>query len=79
MDLHLQCKTQQQIADEIGLKQNTISDKIKEIMHFLQELSVNPNSEIPITYDYLAKKWHELSDFSLPLYNVWNTSKINNG
>ena len=62
LKLHLQCKTQEEIAELVGLKQNTIADKIKKINDFLQELSENPTSEIPIIYKEIAQKWIELSE-----------------
>ena len=33
-------KIQQEIGEIVGLKQNTIADKIKEIQQFLKELSI---------------------------------------
>ena len=46
----------------IGTKQNTIADKLKKINQFLQDLSENPNSEIPIIYEEMSEKWLELSE-----------------
>ncbi len=72
LDLHLQNMTQEEIGKIIGLKQNTINDKIAQIQQFLQELSENTELEIPIKYKEIAQKWQELSDFSPLLYNIWN-------
>ena len=72
LNLHLQCKTQEEIASLVGLKQNTIADKIKKIQSFLKELSENSDLEIPIIYSEIAKKWLELSEFKPQLYNIWN-------
>jgi len=74
--LHLRCKTQEEIAGEVGLKQNTVSDKINEIEHFSKEISENPNSEIPIKYQFLAEKVKVLSEFKTYLYNVWNVQRL---
>ena len=47
----------------VGLKHNTVSDKIKQISQFLEEMSENPISEIPTKYEFLADKWKEISEF----------------
>lgn len=67
LDLWLQCKTQEEIGNLLGMKQNTISDKIKEIEQFLNEISDSPISEIPIKYQFLSQKFKEISEFK-PLY-----------
>jgi len=76
--LHLQCKTQQEIAEIVGLKHNTIADKIKKIVTMLQYLSENPKSEIPTIFKEIGEKWLKLSEFKPELYNIWNQSKMNN-
>ena len=59
--------------------QQQISIKIKEIKKNIDNLYQNSDSDISIKYRFLQKKIHELYSFTPPLYNVWNTSKINNG
>jgi hypothetical protein len=56
----------------VGLKQNTVADKIKEIDCFLKELSDIPISEIPIKFKFLADFYTKISEFSPQLYNIWN-------
>ena len=70
-------RTQQQIADEIEIAR-TVYAKIKEIQKKIIEFAENPNMDIEQKYQFLAKKPRFLQDFSPSLYNVWNTSKINN-
>jgi DNA-directed RNA polymerase subunit F len=79
LDLHLQCKTQQEIASILGLKnQSTVSDKITKITQILEELSKNPISDLAIEYPNFALKHKLLSAFSPQLYNVWNLARNNN-
>jgi len=78
LDMHLQCYTQQEITEEIGITQQQISVKIKEIHQNINALQENPESEIDVKYEFLAEKINILQDFTPPLYNVWNISKINN-
>ena len=47
----------------VGLKHNTVSDKIKQISQFLKEISENAELPIPIKYEFLADKWRKMSEF----------------
>lgn len=76
LELHLRGLTQEEIGKEVGAKQNTISDKTKEIEQFMKEISENPNSEIPIKYRFLAERMKILSEFRPFLYNVWNVQRL---
>ena len=78
LDLYLQCMTQQEIAEEIGLTQGAITNKIKEIEQKYKEILVNPISEYLIKYSFLQQKIQNLLEFNPFLYNVWNVSSINN-
>lgn len=51
----------------VGLKQNTVTDKIKEIEQKFKEISENPQLEIPIKYEFLKQKIKEISEF-IPIY-----------
>ena len=79
LKLHLQCKTQQEIADLVGLNSHKVVgsklDKINENIEILEE---NPNSEIEPKYEFLKVKIQVLEEFKPQLYNIWNQSKINN-
>jgi DNA modification methylase/succinate dehydrogenase flavin-adding protein (antitoxin of CptAB toxin-antitoxin module) len=76
-DLFLQCKKQQEISDETGFPQTTISAKIREIDKFCELLTENPSLEIPIKYQFLKEKIKFLAGFSPLVYNVWNVHKEN--
>lgn len=78
-DLFLQCKKQQEISDETGFPQTTISAKIKEIDKICELLTENPALEIPIKYQFLKEKIKFLAEFSPLVYNVWNVHKENEG
>ena len=71
LDLWLQNKTQEEITNVVGLKQNTVSDKIKQISQFLKEISENAELPIPIKYEFLADKWRKMSEFQPIIYNIW--------
>ncbi len=79
LKLHLQCKTQQEIADLVGLNSHKVVgsklDKINENIEILEE---NPTSEIEPKYEFLQVKIQVLEEFKPQLYNIWNQSKINN-
>jgi len=67
----LQCHTQQQIAEYIGLPRGTIANKIIEIDEKCNDLLKNPDSELPTKFGFLAEKTLDCS-FEPKLYNVWN-------
>jgi len=77
LDLHLQCHTQQQIAEYIGLPRGTIANKIIEIDEKCNDLLKNPDSELPTKFGFLAEKTLDCS-FEPKLYNLWNTTTNNN-
>ena len=54
------CYTQQEIAEEIGIHKDTVS----EIVEVCQKKYPDTKS------DKLAK--YQDSDFELPIYNIWN-------
>lgn len=68
LDLHLQCKTQEEIGNEVGLARTSVLTKLKEIEQFIKEMSENPNSEIPTIYKEIGQKWKEMSEFKPQLY-----------
>lgn len=76
--LHLQCKTQEEIAKEIGLTQKQVSIKLTDIEEKVKEIYQNPNSEIGIKYSFLKEKCNVLAEFTPKLYNIWNESKLTN-
>jgi hypothetical protein len=78
LDLYLQCKTQEEMEDAVGLKQNTISDKISQIEQFLKEISETANLPIPIKYEFLAEKVKKISEFKPLIYNLWHIPRLNN-
>jgi DNA-binding XRE family transcriptional regulator len=53
-------KTQEEIADEVGVEQKTISIKLKEIEEKTTELYQNPTSELGIKYEFLKDKMASL-------------------
>ena len=78
LNLHLQCKTQEEIAEIVGITQKQISIKIDEITKNIKILYQNPISEIGIKYEFLREKMEVLAEFKPQLYNIWNISKMNN-
>ena len=79
LNLYLQNKTHQEIADIDGLwKRTTITDKINEMEAFCLDLSENSEWEIPTKYSFFKDKIATLSEFQPKLYNIWNQSKNNN-
>ena len=66
LKLHLQCKTQEEIADLVGLKQKSVGIKIKQIEHFLDVLYSNSISDNGIIYDEIIKKWYVLVKLEIP-------------
>jgi len=78
LELYLQCKTQQEIAEEIGLTQQQIAVKIKEIEQKYKEIQENPILEIIVKYGFLHQKIQNLQIFQPFLYNIWNTPRIEN-
>jgi len=70
LNLHLQCKTQEEIAKEIGFKDHTpVNTKLKEIIQKTNELWQNPDSEIDTKYTFLQEKIKELCLFKPIYYN----------
>jgi Predicted transcriptional regulators len=65
-DMYLTCHTQDEIADEVGLHKDTISERMKEC----RNLDKCPKS------DKLSALFED--DFVPPLYNVWRFSKSSN-
>jgi len=78
LNLHLQCITQQQIADEIGLAIGSISEKLKKINEFINNYSEITDSELLEKNAFLTEKLQYISEFKPFLYNIWNVSSINN-
>jgi len=79
LDLHLQCKTQQQIADEVGFETHKpVGTKLTEIQRIIDGMFQNPNSEFGTKYQFLREKVNKLLEFKPMLYNIWNISSISN-
>ena len=78
LQLHLECKTQQEIADTVGVKQQQITVKLNQINENIKILQENPMSDIDVKYEFLNEKLQTLQYFTPQLYNIWNQSKINN-
>jgi DNA modification methylase len=78
LDLYLQCKTQKEMEDDIGIDRSTISTKLKEIRKNIDLLLGNPTSELPTKYSFLAEKMKEMLEFKPLIYNLWNIPRLNN-
>jgi len=79
-DLYLSCYTQEQIAEKVGLKQNTISDIISKIENFqlpIQSFETEQEKEKSFEEEKTKAEFKN-SEFTQPLYNVWRFSKLNN-
>ena len=76
--LHLLCKTQQEIADEVGEPRRTISAKIEKIEENIKKLAENPDSELLPKFEFLREFVVNYATFGFDscfLYNIWNVSK----
>ena len=71
LKLYLECKTQQEIADAIGLAKSGISNKLNEITDFIDKCSEITDSELLNKYQFLYEKRQCCSEFTPFLYNVW--------
>lgn len=78
LSLNLQCKTQEEIEVIIGIKQQNISSKIRQIEEIFCEIQKNPNSEIDVKYEFLKDKIEVLREFSPRLFNHWYVAKLSN-
>ena len=91
LKLFLQCKTQEEIAKEVGLTQQTVGLKIKELLSIIDEplkslifsektlvLKENKEFKFPLKYGFLGEKIEILKAFQPQLYNIWNQGKISN-
>lgn len=65
-EMYLDCATQQEIADEVGVPQKTVDDRLK----VLADLDTCPK---PLKLSALFE-----DDFTLPIYNVWRFTKSSN-
>jgi len=77
-NLYLQCKTQHEIATEIGLVKSGISNKLNEINDFIEKWSEITDSEKLNKYAFLVDKLQYCSEFHPLLYNIWNVASISN-
>jgi ParB-like chromosome segregation protein Spo0J len=66
-DLWLACHTQEEIAGAVGIPQRTVADQIEE----LAKMENFPKSLV------LSAEFNE-SDWSPPLFDIWNFSKLSN-
>jgi ParB-like chromosome segregation protein Spo0J len=66
-DLWLACQTQEEIADAVGLAQQTVADQLQE----LPDLDKWQKAVV------LAAQFNE-QDWSPPLFDIWNFSKLTN-
>lgn len=79
LKLHLQCKTQEEIAEICGFQTHKpVGTKLKEIEEKYKILVENSDSEIEPKYEFLREKVKELFQFKPQLFNIWNQYKMNN-
>ncbi|KKM71123.1 hypothetical protein LCGC14_1433840 [marine sediment metagenome] len=72
LDLHLRNKTQEEIGKEMGISQQAVASKIKQIEQKFDEIQQNPELEIEVKYQFLSEKIDILQDFKPLIYNIWN-------
>ncbi len=66
-DMWLACATQEEIAEAVGIPQQTVADAVRE----LPDLATLPNPvKVPATYSEI--------DWTPPIYNVWTFAKSTN-
>lgn len=77
-EMFLACATQEEIAEAVGLAQNTITAEIESIISFGSVSKTDKTHAFfeEMTEDGEAKKL--VPGFNPPLYNVWSFAKIQN-
>jgi len=79
LQLHLQCRTQEEIGEAVGMTQQAV-DKVLQQIANLQKV-VNPSELDPklgVTDEMLELSQFTDPDFRPPIYNVWSFGKSTN-
>jgi hypothetical protein len=85
-DLWLACHTEQEIAEAVGMKRNTINDLLPKIKRFEIPVKVGDFAEIEddkerleaIKESYSLRANHA-TDFEPPIYNIWKQQEKTSG
>ena len=72
------CKTQQEIADTVGVKQQQITVKLNQINENIKILQENPMSDIDVKYEFLNEKLQTLQYFTPQLNSTHNSPLFTN-